>query len=127
VKLIALAQVPLKNYCGNLSLPGLASTLAASKLVVANDTGAVHIAAAVGTPTVCVLGGGHPGRFLPYDVRMNGIGRGPIVVTEPMECFGCDWYCKYRLEKNQPALCISGVTVANVWNKVRLLLAELPY
>jgi ADP-heptose:LPS heptosyltransferase len=125
-KLIARAGVPLKNYCGKLSLPGLAGTLAASKLLVANDTGAVHIAAAVGTPAVCIVGGGHPGRFLPYSPCMHEIGRCPIVVSQPMECFGCDWHCKYRIEKNQAALCVSQISVTTVWKMVQLLLDEVP-
>jgi ADP-heptose:LPS heptosyltransferase len=125
VKIIAHAQVPLKNYCGKLSLPSLAATLAASKLLVANDTGAVHIAAAVGTPSVCIVGGGHPGRFLPYGVRETGASRCPIVVSEPMECFGCDWHCRYRIERDHAAPCVSSVSVAAVWNQVKCLLTEV--
>jgi len=123
-KLIAQAGVPLKNYCGRLSLPGLASTLAASKLLVSNETGAVHMAAAVGTPSVCVLGGGHVGRFLPYAVSPRKAHSSPVVVSVPIDCVGCDWYCKYRIEKNQPAACVSQISVAAVWKRVQQLLSE---
>jgi len=124
-ELIAHAGVPLENYCGKLSLPRLASTLAASKLLVANETGAVHMAAAVGTPSVSVVGGGHVGRFLPYAIRSYGNGPCPVVVSVPMDCIGCDWYCKYRVEKNQPAYCVSQISAAAVWKKVQPLLAEV--
>jgi ADP-heptose:LPS heptosyltransferase len=40
--------------CDALSLGGLAGLLARCKVVVANDTGPMHLAAALGTPTVCV-------------------------------------------------------------------------
>jgi ADP-heptose:LPS heptosyltransferase len=43
-----------RNLCGKLSLGGLAGVLARCAVVVANDTGPMHLAAALGTPTVCV-------------------------------------------------------------------------
>jgi ADP-heptose:LPS heptosyltransferase len=122
-KLIISAGVPLRNYCGELSLECLASTIAASKLLLANDSGAVHIAAAVGTPSVSIVGGGHLGRFLPYALHTKE--RIPtLVVTEPVDCAGCDWYCKFRVAKNHPAFCISLISVAAVWERVQVLLAQ---
>ena len=40
------------GFCGSLSLGGLAALLADAALVVSNDTGPLHLAEAVGTPTV---------------------------------------------------------------------------
>lgn len=40
------------DLCGTLSLSGLAALLARARLVVSNDTGPLHLAQAVGTPTV---------------------------------------------------------------------------
>lgn len=49
------AQVPgAIDLGGRLSLGGLAGLLARCAVVVANDTGPMHLAAALGTPTVCV-------------------------------------------------------------------------
>ncbi|MBV9358778.1 MAG: glycosyltransferase family 9 protein [Chloroflexi bacterium] len=49
-----LDQMPngARNLCGQLSLGGLVGALAACDVVVANDTGPLHLAAAVGTSTV---------------------------------------------------------------------------
>jgi ADP-heptose:LPS heptosyltransferase len=41
-----------RDLCGALTLGGLAGTLSRAALVVANDTGPLHLAAAVGAPTV---------------------------------------------------------------------------
>ncbi len=42
----------LESACGGLDLPALVGTLARAAVVVSNDTGPMHVAAAVGTPTV---------------------------------------------------------------------------
>ncbi len=49
---IGAMQTPAHNLCGKLSLGGLAALLARCRLVIANDTGPLHLALAVGTPTV---------------------------------------------------------------------------
>lgn len=35
-------------------------------MLLSNDTSAIHIAAAVGTKTICITKGVHFGRFVPY-------------------------------------------------------------
>lgn len=45
-------QMPGVNLCGRLTLGGLAALLARSRVVVANDTGTLHLAHAVGARTV---------------------------------------------------------------------------
>jgi heptosyltransferase-2 len=44
------------NLAGKTSLSELAALLALSKIVVANDSGGMHLAAALGTPTVAIFG-----------------------------------------------------------------------
>lgn len=46
---------PVETVVGGLPLPGLVGLLARADLVLANDSGPRHIAAAVGTPTVAVF------------------------------------------------------------------------
>jgi ADP-heptose:LPS heptosyltransferase len=53
------------NYFG-ISLPMLARLIADSELLVSNDTSAVHFAAAVDTPFICITDGFYYGRFYPY-------------------------------------------------------------
>lgn len=54
-RVVAAAGVPLRPLVGALSLGGLAGCYAGCALVVANDTGPLHLAAAVGTPTVGIF------------------------------------------------------------------------
>ncbi|MGY1716125.1 glycosyltransferase family 9 protein [Geodermatophilus sp. SYSU D01106] len=51
----AASSAPLLDLVGALSLPALAGVLARCRLVVANDSGPRHLAAAVGTATVGVF------------------------------------------------------------------------
>ncbi|SDZ38953.1 ADP-heptose:LPS heptosyltransferase [Micromonospora pattaloongensis] len=51
----AAARAPVRPLVGALTLGGLAGLYAECAVVVANDTGPLHLAAAVGTPTVGIF------------------------------------------------------------------------
>jgi lipopolysaccharide heptosyltransferase II len=53
------------NTVGRLNLPQLAAMLARCRVLVSNDSGPLHIAAAVGTPTVGIFGPTDPRRRAP--------------------------------------------------------------
>ena len=109
---LAGEQPPVTDLVGKTSLAGLVEVIRRARLVVTNDTVAVHFAGAVEIPSVCVLGGGHYGRFLPYP------GGGPLAVTHRMDCFGCDWECVHRTPPGRPYPCVDRVTVDDVWEAV---------
>jgi hypothetical protein len=69
-------------------LPLLAALLKESLLYVGNDTGAMHMAGAVGRPVVGVFGGGHWPRFRPS-------ARQAVSIVQPLPCFGCNWDCHF--------------------------------
>jgi ADP-heptose:LPS heptosyltransferase len=54
---------------GGTDLPGLAALLSICRLVVTNDTGPMHLAGAVGTPTVTLWGPSDPGEVCPVGAR----------------------------------------------------------
>lgn len=120
--LAAQADAPLQNWAGRTTLTQLAAIIAGARIVVSNDTSGVHMAAAVDTPSVCILGGGHYGRFLPYRVE-NGGGRAlPLPVITPMDCFGCGWHCIYPVAPGRPTPCVGNVTLDSVWESVQSVL-----
>lgn len=68
---------------GATDLPGLAALLSVCQLVVTNDTGPMHLAGAVGTPTVTLWGPSDPAEVCPVgarDVRLTG---------DPLPCRPC--------------------------------------
>jgi ADP-heptose:LPS heptosyltransferase len=65
----------LVNLCGRTDLPMLASVLAGADVVVAPNTGAAHLAAAVGTPVVSLFAPVVPAaRWAPYGVPVVLLG-----------------------------------------------------
>jgi len=57
------------SLAGKTSLRELASVLAACDLLVSGDSGPMHLAVAVGTPTIAIFGATDPARHGPYGAR----------------------------------------------------------
>jgi len=110
------ASERLKNETGKSTLPDLIELIANSKFIISNETSAIHIAAATRTPSVCILGGGHFERFTPYPESMEFK---PVCVYQPMDCYNCDWKCKFNTSPEEPFPCISGVSIESVWMEVQ--------
>ncbi|MBW2600010.1 MAG: glycosyltransferase family 9 protein [Deltaproteobacteria bacterium] len=73
---------PSVNLEGQTTLRDLAYLYSLSGLLITTDSGPMHIAAAVNTPTVALFGPTDPSRTGPY-------GKGHIVVRKEMPCSPC--------------------------------------
>jgi ADP-heptose:LPS heptosyltransferase/GT2 family glycosyltransferase len=110
---VALAGDDVAVWLGkDGTLPQLAALLAGAALFVGNDTGAMHLAAALGIPTVGVFGGGTWPRFAPA-------GRCTVAVVQPLPCFGCGWDCAFG-----DAPCIRGIAIEDVASGVDFALSN---
>lgn len=92
------ANEPVLDLAGKTSILELAAVLAASRLVVTNDTGAMHVAQAVGSTIVAIFGSTDPVTTAPY-------GEHHRIVREPVECSPCllrecpiDHRCMVRID-----------------------------
>jgi len=61
----------VENLCGTTSLTELVDIISKAKLLITNDSSALHIAACLNTQTICLLMGRHYGRFAPYPKAYN--------------------------------------------------------
>ena len=112
----------LINLAGQTSLLQLVELVRSAALVVTNDSSPVHIAAATNTPSVCILGGGHYGRFLPYRVESGVSSALPSTLTTPMDCFGCNWSCSFLKDTVSTVPCIANVSPTDVMQSCTALL-----
>ena len=99
-----------------LSIPELAELIRGARLYVGNDSGPMHLAAAVGTPVVAIWGSSDSRRWRPWEVEHR-------VVQNPFECNPCPGY---RCLVADSPLCIESVTVAQVNAAAEELLGNYP-
>jgi ADP-heptose:LPS heptosyltransferase len=119
-----LNQDDLLNLAGKTTLLELIEIIRGADLLISNDSAPVHIAAATRTPSVCVLGGGHFERFLPYAPEHLRSKQEPLIASHKMDCYGCRWKCIYNLATNQPVPCISNVPVTDVYEACKQILFQ---
>ena len=97
-----------------LTIPELAELIRGARLYIGNDSGPMHLAAAVGTPVVAVWGSSDSRRWRPW-------GAANRVVQNPFECNPCPGY---RCLVADTPLCIESVTVEQVKAAVDELLSS---
>lgn len=114
-----LPPLSVNNRIGSSSLSELIDIIANCSLVIANDTSAIHIAVAAKTKSVCIVGGGHFERFIPYPEYFENR---PVCAYYKMDCYYCNWNCIFKTSEAEPYPCIANVTVDTVWNTVQPML-----
>ncbi len=81
-KLSAMVKAEHQNMVGKTALPELIWTLGRCKLLVTNDTGTMHLAAALGVPTVSIFGSTEP-------VLTGPLGPDHTVIRHQVPCSPC--------------------------------------
>jgi heptosyltransferase-2 len=108
------AGVPIPVLGADLDPVELAAVLARARVAVTNDSGPMHLAAAVGTPVVALFGPTDPGRTGPT-------GSPSVVLDRYVFCSPC-----YRKECPYAHECMTGITVRDVLAAVERLSAARP-
>ncbi len=81
-EIAALLQAPSRVLAGETTLSGLLGVLSQLRLLLTNDSGPMHLAAALGTPLVAIFGS--------TDWRETApVGRQAVVVREEVDCAPC--------------------------------------
>ena len=111
-KCLGKIGVDVINLCGKTRLRQTAALLKRCRLGIGAETGTAHMACAVGTPNVVLIGGGHFGRFMPYSPLS-------YLACLPLSCYGCNWQCQYLAPH-----CIQGVEPTVLEQAVRAALEQ---
>ncbi len=122
--IIAMSQGNVINTCGQLSLRQSAMALKNADLVVANDTGMMHIAAALRKPIVSIWGGTVP-EFGMYPYMPKGLEHlSHIVENKQLKCRPCHKLGREHCPKGHFE-CMNNICNKTVCNTINnLLLAE---
>jgi len=123
--LVSHINVPVMNMTGKTSLVELAVIIKDASFLVGNETSAIHFAAAVSTPAFCLLGGGHYGRFMPYDIESKTEKPLPVPIIHKMDCFGCNWQCRYFIKDGELVPCIEKISVDEVFAILQAAISKL--
>lgn len=104
------------DISGETSVGELAALLKRCRLFISNDSGPVHIATAVGTPSIVVFGRKQPGLS---PKRWGPIGKEDIVLYKDVGCEVCLAHnCKIGFK------CLEAITVDDVFKAVEKLLSK---
>lgn len=100
----AAIAAPVKNFAGETSLAEFIDLAAACRVYLSNDSGGMHVASALGVPTVAIFGATD-------DAATGPAGPLTRVVREPVECSPClkrecpiDHRCMTRVSADRVAL-----------------------
>ena len=98
--LAQITKVETINLIGKTTLMQLGALIESCTFYLTCDSGPMHIAAAVGTPTIALFGPTSPMRHGPY-------GDNHEAIEKPVECRPC--YKRKCMRKDQPHLCMTEI------------------
>ena len=110
--LAAVAPERSMNLAGKTSLPEMVECLRRCAMLVTNDSGPMHVAAALGKPVIALFGPTDPRRTGPY-------GQLARTLQHPLPCVPC---LKSNCRNAQPLECLKMISPAMVFERVRQLL-----
>lgn len=103
------------DLCGRTTLPELAALVRRAGICITNDSGPMHLAAALGTPLVAVFGPTDPVWVGPYRAAH-------AVVRVPLACSPC--YLRKLRECPNDHACMKQVSASMVIERAREVLSE---
>lgn len=98
------------DLSGKTDLKELAALIAKAKAVISNDSGPMHIAAALGVPVIALFGPTDPEKTGPYGWKNN---KNLKVIRTSVPCSPC-----FKKKCKDP-VCMSGITVEKVLEETR--------
>ncbi|WP_174874119.1 lipopolysaccharide heptosyltransferase II [Vogesella oryzae] len=114
-EIASLSQGAAANLCGKTGLEEAIDLIGLAKLAVCNDSGLMHVAAALDVPLVGIYGSSSPDFTPPLSNKS-------VIVSLNMDCSPC-------FERNCPykhTLCLENLHPAQVWQAAESMLQQSP-
>jgi len=108
-----LSSVPVINMAGKTTIRGLMSLIKQCTIFITNDSGPMHIAAALNIPVVAIFGSTDPGKTGP-------MGDGNIVIRKDAECSPC-----FKRQCPTDLRCMDMIKVEDVLTGVERILSNM--
>jgi ADP-heptose:LPS heptosyltransferase len=106
-EVVEASERDLADLAGRLSLEDLIALLSRADVLVANDTGPVHLASALGVPVLGLYGPNTPLLYGP-------LSPGSVSFYDPPPCSPCITNLNYKTSRCRNPVCIRAIEVDNV-------------
>lgn len=100
----------VENLVGSTNVQTYVRLVSGATLTICNDSSAYHIATIFNGRVLCFLGGGQYGWFGPYPEAE--VGDGSIALSERMECFWCNWRCRFPRAASGAYRCLARIPIS---------------
>lgn len=105
------------NFAGMVTLSQLPFLIKNCCAFLTNDTGPMHIAAAMNVPTVALFGPNTPLRYGP-------VGNGHVVIYKKLECSPCIIAHEGKVPYCKDNKCMQAISVDEVWHALESILSR---
>jgi len=106
------ARHPLIDLAGATTLKDAISVMAACRLFISNDSGLMHIAGALGVPTLAIFGSTNP-------MATSPIGASNIIIHKDLPCSPC-----LKEECPEDFQCMDMITINDVYGAAQCMLSR---
>lgn len=111
----------VENHCGRHTLLETAQLLSECQIAIGGDTGPLHLAAALGVPTIGLFGPTSPERTGPLGINDAYM----LLPDEHLDCWPCEQaVCRYD-DMDKHLACMKSITVDQVLGTCRTILNNL--
>lgn len=116
-----ISAMPFIDLTGKIALTELIEKFRGARLIVTNDSGPLHIAAALGKRTVCISNGNNYGRFTPYPAEVNN--KCSVIYPEALLKLSEEQRLR-QYGKHGSTLDINSISVEEVFKSVKQLFTQ---
>lgn len=114
-------ELPVENLAGKTDLSGLFTQIAGARLLVANESGPLHIGHSCATPTLSIVSGADFNNYCSRPASKTS----RIVSAPDKSCFNCRWNCIHPLAaRSAVRKCLADVTEEAAIEEAKILIAD---